>query len=139
MTTAASKTAKTLAQRSERESRTSLSGIRRAKAKPARARMIQKTGAECLAPRVKPRAIAHPARSGQRQVRNARAARTMAVAESSATGRSVMTIGRCAATVGSMARNKRVARATMGPKTRRSAREKTSKRIPLKILIAMRA
>src|ERR1700693_5454861 len=75
----------------------------------------------------------------QAQSWKARAARTRAVADSSETGKSVITTGKCAATVGSIARKSTVPSATPGPKVRRMAKASVSNSNPFSVHIAIRA
>ena len=63
----------------------------------------------------------------------------MAVADSSATGKSVITTGQCAATVGSITRKSNAPSATPALKVRRNAKARQINNIPFRQNIAARA
>src|SRR4029077_113421 len=114
-------TAKSLANRKRRESSLGDSGRTTARTEPAKTSKTANIGAECLVARLSPSAAEQAARFQGAQFWKATIASSNVVDESSATGKSVITTGKCAATVGSMARKRRVASATPGPNARRTA------------------
>src|SRR5215475_10021938 len=121
MMSAPAATAETLANRMKvefpgRETRALI-----ARTMPVPITIKKKIAAECFVARANPRAVEHTVMSFQAQLWNARIAKTTAVADNRETGRSVITTGKCAATVGSMARNNEVPIATPEPNTRRTA------------------
>src|SRR3974390_1523979 len=106
---------------------------------PISATLNHTTGAECFTARSRPRNAEQAARSVQHQSRKALEARTTAMAVKSATGRSVITTGQCAAIVGSITRKSSAPKATVALNTRSSANAKPIKSTPLNANIATRA
>ena len=93
---------------------------------------------ECFAPSDRPKAKPARLTSSQCLERRAWTAKRTAVAESSATGRSVNTIGRCAETVGSIARKATVPIATALPTVRDTAKARNRRSRAFKQNIAAR-
>src|SRR2546427_1168689 len=98
----------------------------------------KETNPECLMESVSPSASASRQRFAFVQLRRACIQTSRLVTDKSATGRSVITTGQWAATVGSISTKRREPRATVPPKTRNAAREKNNRSKPLKKYIARR-
>src|SRR5215475_10196321 len=139
MISAAIKTPESLAKRTKRESPKRKTGVARAKTTPVKTGKMRKMGAECLVASASPSATEHVRRSFQAQPWKARTASTTALAESSEIGKSVITTGKWAATVGSIARKSKVPRATPGPNVLRTANAKNIKSNPFSVHMAIRA
>src|SRR5215831_4377941 len=139
MISAAIKTVKSFAKRTKRESPDRKTGVARARAIPVKTKKMRKMGAECFVASASPSAREHIRRSFQAQPWKAGTASTTALAESSETGKSVITTGKWAATVGSIARKSKVPRATPGPNVLRTANVKNTKSNPFSVHMAIRA
>jgi hypothetical protein len=139
MTSAPATTATTFNNFCPLPSRDCIVGRRIARQTPVAVTISNTTGAECLVMRARPRNNEQSARSCQAQSWKALVAQTIADADNSATGRSVMTTGQWAATVGSMTRNSKVARATLELNARLSAKATHPNRRPFSMYIAVRA
>ena len=95
--------------------------------------------AECLDASATPIASPQPMAHGQRQVVASSPAHNAAMASDRASGRSVITTGRCAPTVGSSARNSKVPQAQARSNARHSSRPRTTSINPCSVHNASRA
>src|SRR5215467_2042169 len=139
MVSAAIKTVESFTKRTKRESPDRKTGVARVRATPVKTKKMRKMGAECLVASASPSAREQNRRSFQAQPWKAETASTTALAESSETGKSVITTGKWAATVGSIARKSKVPRATPGPNALCTANAKNTKSNPFSVHMAIRA
>ncbi len=93
---------------------------------------------ECLAESVNPRTIDKRPTLTHVPLRSASMHSNTEATDSSPTGRSVITTGQCAATVGSISANKRAPIAIAPPKTRNAAAANSNKSSPLNTYMTTR-